>query len=438
LEDQPGRIAGDAAPAGPPAEELAERLRVLGEVGRIAASSLEVEEILPQVLDHLCRRFHYEFATAGVVSEGKIRLRAQASRGEARALAGYEQDLSRGVAGHVVRTGKSLLLDDVREFPDYVELFPGVRSELCVPLRIPDEVLGVLDVESTRPAAFDEDDRVTLETVADILARAVHNSLLFEEVRRKNRELEEMDGRRSDFINMMAHDLKTPLQSIVSYTDLMLMYKDEPPEVQEEFLMTVKREAGRLAKLVEDFLDVARIESGTFQYAFEVLDPSEILGHFVQIYTVQCDLQKVRFVVEAPGPLPAVRGDKRRLGQVFSNILSNALKFTPVGGTVTLRALRDAADGDGERLHVAISDTGPGIEARDMERLFKKFTVIHPTTRFRRGTGLGLPIAREIVERHGGSIWVESEVGKGSTFHFTIPALEGDAAREGAEEARGA
>jgi signal transduction histidine kinase len=240
------------------------------------------------------------------------------------------------------------------------------------------------------------------------------------ELEKANRSLEEMDKRKTEFLNIVTHDLRTPLTSIRSYTDMLLMYKDKPDtlkRVYEEFLNIISKESIRLGKLIDDYLDLAKIESGLITFRQEPVDIKRVIADTAVIYYGEATEKGIDLKCLLPEGIPTVTADDGKIKQVVSNLLSNAIKFTPQGGSVTASAVKNGAN-----IKIEIKDTGPGIPAEYHEKIFDRFVQLETgKERVRKGTGLGLPIVKNIVEQHGGKVWVESEEGKGSRFIFTLP-----------------
>ena len=249
-----------------------------------------------------------------------------------------------------------------------------------------------------------------------------------EELESANRSLEEIDIRKTDFLNMVAHDLRTPLTSIRSYSDLLLRYGDHSNKDRKEYAEIIKKESLRLSSLINDFLDISKIEAGLTVYNQEKLDIKEIIDHFVKLFQGEGKDHQISINSEVEEGLPNMYGDKERLGQVFSNLLSNAIKFTPPKGSINVKATRIAINENGVAapcIQVSIADTGVGIPHDAFDKIFEKFVQLNQRDiKATRGTGLGLTISRDIIERHGGKIKVESEEGKGSIFTFTLKVSE--------------
>ena len=226
--------------------------------------------------------------------------------------------------------------------------------------------------------------------------------------------LRALNRAKDDLLDTVAHELRTPLTSIRSYSELLLAYDD--PAVRNEFLQVIVEESDRLSRLVSNVLDLRKIELGEMEWSMEPLDLRAFLERVARAYRPIFATRKLKFACDIPRELPTVVVDEDRLRQVMDNLLNNALKFTTAG------SVGMAAEGGGEEVVISVWDTGSGIPATDHERIFARFqqsgTVL---TGKPHGTGLGLAICREIVGHHGGRIWVESEGGKGTTFHVALP-----------------
>lgn len=245
-------------------------------------------------------------------------------------------------------------------------------------------------------------------------------------------ELRRLDQMKSEFISIASHELRTPLTSINNAVDLMLKKRaGEITGIQENFLSMARRNIGRLSRLIDDILNVAKIESGKMELHYGESDVGAIVGSVVNTMKSLADAKAVELSVEVPDGLPPVRVDAARIEQVLLNLVGNAVKFTPDGGRVKVRArLAEVAGGPpGDAagfLEVTVTDNGIGIAPRDLERIFEKFFQAEDSLsdRERTGTGLGLAISRGLVEKHGGALTCESTVGEGSTFRFTLPVAD--------------
>ncbi|WP_374711943.1 two-component system histidine kinase PnpS [Symbiobacterium terraclitae] len=236
----------------------------------------------------------------------------------------------------------------------------------------------------------------------------------------RSRQLEQM---RTEFVANVTHELRTPLTSIQGFAETLLEGALDDPDTARHFVEIMHRESSHLAELIDELLDLARVESGKFRMKRRPTPPAELIAATVARLAPKAEKKGIQLTAEVPGDLPPVDGDPDRLIQVLSNLVDNAVKYTPAGGRVTLRAA--GAEG---RVRIAVQDTGPGIPQPDLGRIFERFyRVDKARTRTTGGTGLGLAIAKHIVEAHGGAIEVESEVGRGSTFTVILP-VAGDPA----------
>jgi len=259
------------------------------------------------------------------------------------------------------------------------------------------------------------------------VATGINNAILAEELVRANHQLRAIDQQKSEFLNIVAHDLRTPLTCIRTYTDLITMYVGEEPETYAEFLQIIAEETERLGELLDNFLDLARIENATIVYQLEPLRLDEIAGHFAQVYRGRSEVEGIGLVCELPDDMPVIEADRRRIEQVFSNLLSNAFKFTPPGGQVTM-----VTEPFAEGVRLVVSDTGPGVPADQRQRVFERFRQAQKD-HAKGGSGLGLAIALAIVTHHGGRIWVDDAEGGGARFTVELPYAppESSVARKG-------
>ena len=330
-------------------------------------------------------------------------------------------------AGRTTISGRAALehrvvhVSDVRADPEFIfkEWYEkvGSRTMLGVPLLREGIPIGVIVLmrRAVRPFTDRQIDLVT--TFADQASIAIENVRLFDEIQDKSRQLAEASQHKSQFLANMSHELRTPLNAILGYTELMAdgAY-GEPSEKMLGVLKRLESNGRHLLGLINDVLDLSKIEAG--QLVLDLADYS--LQSVAQtVYSAVEPLatdKKLTFKVEVAPNLPPGRGDERRLTQVLLNLVGNAIKFTDAG-EVAIKAV--VADGS---FNVAVHDTGPGISPADQAKLFQEFQQADNTiTRKKGGTGLGLAISKRIIEMHGGRIWIDSVVGQGSTFSFTVP-----------------
>jgi two-component system, OmpR family, phosphate regulon sensor histidine kinase PhoR len=228
------------------------------------------------------------------------------------------------------------------------------------------------------------------------------------------RKLEQM---RTDFVSNVTHELRTPLTSIRGFAETLLEGALEDPDTARHFVGIIQRESEQLGRLIDDILDLSRIEGGKWKVRKEPVRLQELAQETVGRLSSKAETLGVDLRLEIPDALPQIQADAVRLAQVLLNLVDNALKYTKPGGSVTVSAFEQ-----GPLLHVRVQDTGAGIPRADLSRLFERFyRVDKARSRATGGTGLGLSIVKHIVEAHGGAVGVESELGKGSTFFFTLP-----------------
>lgn len=237
------------------------------------------------------------------------------------------------------------------------------------------------------------------------------------ELEAANDKLKELDHMKSEFLNTVSHELRTPLTSIKAFAEILLDNVGEDVETQTEFLEIINKESDRLTRLINNLLDLSRIEAGRMKWEKEPLDLHEVAESALNALRGSAEKKGLKVEVELEEDLPTV-GDKDKLIQVITNLLGNAIKFTSEGGTVTVRTSRK----DLLTARIAVTDSGVGIAPEHHDSIFEKFSQVDSSeTRDIKGSGLGLPIARSITEHHGGKLYVESELGKGSTFTVELP-----------------
>jgi signal transduction histidine kinase len=241
-----------------------------------------------------------------------------------------------------------------------------------------------------------------------------------EELREANRKLETLDKLKSNLVTTVSHELRTPLTSIKANAELILMKPAMRDEKKLKLLRIINEESDRLSRLINDLLDLSRIEAGTVQWHTQQVSLKDVIPLSVETVLPLAQNKGLHLTTALVGTLPAIFGDKDRLVQLVTNLLSNAIKFTPADGSITIKAHQEQAPLP--RLVVTVSDTGVGIPPEDITLIFDKFhRASHSMTDETEGTGLGLYIARQIVEHLGGEIWATSTQGSGSTFTFTLP-----------------
>jgi K+-sensing histidine kinase KdpD len=340
--------------------------------------------------------------------------------------AGYRQKFSEGIVGWSITHDERVMSGDVTEDSRYsANFYTETRSEMSIPIRVEHEIVGVLNVEDERRHAFDETDAIVLETLCDQLGSAIKNAQLYDRLKRTNAKLTEFDRMKSDFLGIVSHDFRSPLASIVLAASALLKRPDAVDGRRlREYLTVIVDQANRLIRLAEDTLSMTKMEAGQLNYFFNMVNIERLIKDTISMVTVS---GRHTVTYELDPRVGFVRGDPTKLRQVLQNLLSNAVKYSPAGGKVTIRAAHHSS----EQLVVAVTDEGIGIPADQIGKLFQKFSRVDtPQSKEIKGSGLGLWICREIVKAHGGQIWVESQVGKGSTFAFTVKKAHPDTTLE--------
>ena len=401
-----------------------EELRALGEVSQAINSTLDAETVLTTIVSKAVHLSGTEAGTIYTFDESSQRFRLRATHGMDEAMVAAIGDRGIGIGETAIGkaaaqrapiqiadalTDGSMVLDIVVQ--------AGFRALLIVPLLRPDQIVGALVVRRKEPGEFQQHTVDLLETFADQSVVAIQNARLFGEIEDKSRQLAEASQHKSQFLANMSHELRTPLNAILGYNQLMLnnIYGETSGRMRA-VLTRVQSNGKHLLKLINDVLDLSKIEAG--QLTLLLADYS--VKHVVQSVSAAVEPlvteKKLGFKFEVPSGLPPGWGDERRLTQVLLNLVSNAIKFTE-RGEVMIKVL--AEDG---AFVISVRDTGPGIDPADQHRIFEEFQQAdNSITKKTGGTGLGLSIARHIIEMHGGRIWVESSLGEGATFFFTVP-----------------
>jgi len=318
---------------------------------------------------------------------------------------------------------------------------PYIRAEAALPLRMGEQIIGVLNILSTEEDDFDADDVSVLQNVANQIAIALENARAYAVEREAADRLRELDRSKRRFLANMSHELRTPLTNILGFSRLMLKEIDASASIKgkrrvasagslmeqnRNDLEIIYNNGQHLLGLINDLLDVSQIEAGLMELEFRAVDVADLINSVMATTSALVRDKDIELHQEIAPNLPTVQADQARVRQVLLLLLTNAAKFT-LEGSITVRAWSD----DGEVL-VSISDTGVGILPEDRERIFEQFeqgtiliegkrSVSLLNGRHPNGAGLGLALSKEFVEMHGGRIWVESEVGQGSTFTFTLP-----------------
>jgi signal transduction histidine kinase/DNA-binding response OmpR family regulator len=401
-------------------------LRALGEVSQAVNSTIDLETVLATIVAKAVQLSDTDAGTIYVLHE-------TSGEFEPRSAYGMDEALIAGFKTKPIRIGDKTVVDqatvqrvavqiadvqhdDTSRVHDSI-LRAGFRALLTIPLLGVDRIVGALVVRRKRPGEFPKETIELLQTFAAQSVLAIQNARLFHEIEQKSHELEIASQHKSQFVAHMSHELRTPLAAMLGYAELLQegIY-DALPAKSLPILARIESNGKHLLGLINTVLDISKIEAGQFK-----LNLAEYaLGAIVETVLVATEslaaTKKLGFKTEVAKGLPYGIGDEQRLTQVLLNLVGNAIKFTDTG------EVRIAAGATNGQFELSVSDTGPGIPPEECERIFEKFRQVDSSiTRAKGGTGLGLAIAREIVEMHGGRIWVESRMGQGSTFRLEFP-----------------
>ncbi len=410
---------------------LHETRRQLGELSLLhtaaiaTARSGSLEAALQEIAQSAYDAFEAVNTLVLLYEPDQNRLKVRASVGVSTdTLAARQFQPGQGIIGEVARRGATILANDVARDPHYYAADSRTRSELCAPLKIGDRLIGVINVESDRLEAFATEDVRLLETLAHNLSMIVENLRLLDELRAANDQLTELDRLKSQFVANISHELRTPLNAILGFSELLSDEVSGPlNNEQRDFVQHIHTSGQHLLALINDILDLSKLQARRMDLDRRMAYFSDIAAAAQTFIWPAAQRKQLIIDSDVPPNLPAVLVDQLRIKQVLINLLNNACKFTPPDGHITLRAEVWQADW----LRVSVSDTGPGISPDKQAVVFDEFSQLEQErTLTEHGTGLGLTIARRLIELHGGRIWVEStgQPGEGTTFFFTLPVAD--------------
>ncbi len=327
------------------------------------------------------------------------------------------------VITRVARDRQTTVVYDYNYHPEFVALHSSqIQSGVYLPLLTGDIFVGVLALESYRLGHFNDNSVQLLQALTGSLSAVIQSQQLLEEIQDANERLREIDKLKTNFLTAMSHELRTPLNSIIGFSRVILKGIDGPiTDMQSQDLQTIHDSGKHLLGLVNDILDQAKIEAGRMELAKEYFEIEEEVRGVMSSAVGLTKEKNIRIHTEIPANLPQAFGDKFRTRQVLLNLVSNASKFTEKGSITT--TVSTTYEDDGKLyLLVSVTDTGIGIRPEDFPKLFESFQQVdNSTTRTVDGTGLGLPLAKALIELQGGKIRVQSDYGIGSTFTITVP-----------------
>ena len=409
-----------------------EVLKTIHQISQIVVTGLPLNKLIPSVGRETQRIFDAQIAYVALLDKEKRTINFPYQYGDELP----PLRLGEGLTSRVLLLGKPLLIngnikDAYRRFEmDTVGRIPNCY--LGVPIVTGKETSGVLSVQRIgKNQVFDEQDQQLLATIASSLSLALRNAQLQQDAQEAKAKVEKAHEVKNSFLSTVSHELRTPLTSVLGFAKIVKRrledrifpnLQSEESQIQrakqqvEKNLGIIISEGERLTQLINDVLDLAKIEAGKIEWQMEAIHLEEIINRSVEATKAQFQEKNLLLHKEIPNELPIMTGDRNKLSQVIINLLSNAAKFTD-HGQVNIRVWQEDP-----ALILSVADTGIGIAPEDQPKVFEKFNQIGDIlTDKPKGTGLGLPICKEIIQHHGGKLWLESKLGQGSTFYFSLP-----------------
>ncbi|MFQ6099967.1 MAG: GAF domain-containing protein [Anaerolineae bacterium] len=425
-------------------EETQRRVRemqLLYDVGQAAASEVRLEETLQAAAEALAAEFEDIHVALMLLDPESGTLHVESSVGYSLDMVNNPRlPLGEGITGWVAQHGKPLLVPDVRLDPRYYEGASDTRSELCVPLAVGSQVIGVINVESAETNAFTEDDRRLLSTLANNLAILIERARLFEKVEAARTELQERaealarsNAELEQFAYVASHDLQEPLRKVRAFGDRFeAKYADMLDERGRDYLERMQGAASRMQEMINDLLTLSRVT--TRAQPFVPVDLRQLADEAVSDLEIRIERSSGRVEIDE---LPTIEADPIQMRQLLGNLIGNALKFQRKGKSPVVKVYGKLLDGqerhgepapgsematatDSAKCQIFVQDNGIGFDEKYLERIFQPFQRLHGRSEYE-GSGMGLAICRKIAERHGGSITAQSTPGQGATFIVTLP-----------------
>ena len=406
-----------------------EELKALGEVGQAVSSTLDLQTVLSTIVRHAVQ---LSGTSGGMIYEyyeptQEFHLRASC-RMEEELVEAYRVAplrIGQGATGRAAARRGPMQVVDLLNEPELgaVWIRPilerlSYQSLLAVPLLLEQRIMGALTVYRRETGSFAPAVVNLLQTFATQSALAIQNARLFREIEEKSRQIEAANRHKSEFLAHMSHELRTPLHAIIGFSEVLQERTvGELNQKQAEYTDDILSSGRHLLSLINEILDLSKVEAGRMELELAIFDLPLSIDNARTFVRERATKHGINLDVTIDERLGDFVGDERKIKQILLNLLSNAVKFTPEGGRIGINARQ--ADG---AVEISVNDTGIGIATEDQAKIFEEFHQVGGDYAHKKeGTGLGLTLAKKFVELHGGKIWVESEVGKGSTFRFTLP-----------------
>ncbi|MEU0093241.1 GAF domain-containing protein [Kribbella sp. NPDC006257] len=403
-------------------------LEALREVGEVVNSSLDVANVLATIAMHAVRISATDGGSIMEYDESErcflVRSVYQTDPSVIERLRQIRIHLDESLVGRAAKLGRPLAVNDLAEAeldPHLTVLFEaGWRSLVAVPMLREGQIVGSLVVRRKRPGEFTAETLTLLEMFADQSALALLNAQLYRELKQRSAELEIASRHKSEFLASMSHELRTPLNAVLGFSEVLLEQMFGPVnERQEEYLRDIHGSGKHLLELLNEILDLSKVEAGRMELEYSTFGLRALLDHTAAMVRERAAAHAIDLRVEVAPEIEQVYADELRLKQVVLNLITNAVKFTDDEGSVVVRANQV-----GTEIWITVTDTGHGVPPEDRERIFESFQQGGRGASREEGTGLGLTLSRRIVELLGGRMWLESEVGVGSTFGFSLRSRE--------------
>jgi len=430
-------------------ETKVEEFTILHQIVQTGTEMLELEQVLSNALERVMQLMAVDSGAILLTNEQKGNLSTVARGGVSTEFLKKLKKLpsSNNITGRLILSGMPLVVEDTAKYPQLADSLlseEGLQSIAAVPLRSSGLIIGTLIIASRNLRSFNSGEIHLLNTIGEGLGPALKNAELYEVLRGKNRQLDEQNQElrsrqrklveksrevevasrlKSEFLANMSHELRTPLNVVIGFSELMLDQAPGPVnKEQRECLADILSSGRHLLGLIDQVLDLSKIESGRTELRLAEVALPQVIESLKNTMLPILKPKRQILDISIEEGLPAVSADKAKLRQVFFNLLSNSSRFTPEGGRIEIKAVSN-----GTHCRVSVTDNGIGIKKEDQDRIFEPFCQLDSTpARGNNGTGLGLVVVKQIVEKHGGQVWVESEYGKGSRFSFTLPLFSGE------------
>ncbi|HSH05643.1 MAG TPA: GAF domain-containing protein [Anaerolineae bacterium] len=413
-------------------EKLTSELETVSHVSINAATILEQDLMLESVVNLAQERFGFSYIQIYTMEEESNSLVLKAASGELGKILLQETTKiplkATSIVARCALSKEVVRANDVSTHPDYVPnpFLADTEAEMAVPMLVGERLMGVIDVHAKQKNRFQDEDVIIQQTLAAQIAVTLQTAILYQDQLRTAEKLREVDRLKSEFLASMSHELRTPLNAIIGFAEVLLEgLSGELTERMTEDVTMIRNSGSHLRDLIGNILDMSKIEAGMMSIRHRKVDMNRMIKDIMGTASILAQEKGLGLEANVAPDVDYIYADSTRVKQVFLNIVGNAVKFTDKGKVTLDASIR------GDDLYVEITDTGIGIKQEDLQIVFEQFRQIDTTlTQEVGGTGLGMPITKKLVELHGGEIGVMSEMGKGTTFWFTLPNLKEAPPRE--------